>query len=225
MPLNAAPTDVASLLAGVSLFAGLSAEDLEVIAASASRKRYRRHTVVMEKGDESSSLYVLLSGKVKVYICDREGKELVLNVLEPGAHLGELALLGGIGRTASVMTQEDSEFLVISKQDFVNCLAKNPQLNLDLIRHLVEQIQTLTERVGTLVLCDVYGRLSSTLKDLAREEDGRLITGRLTQQDLARMVGSSREMVSRIFTELKKGGYIEIENKRIILNKTLPARW
>jgi len=214
-----------ALLEGVPLFSGLSSEELQLVEAVATRKAYRKNTVVMERGDESTSLYVLLSGKVKVFVSDEDGKELVLNLLEPGAHLGELSLLGAASRTASVMTCEDSRFLIISKQDFVSCLTNNPQVNLNLIRHLVERIQVLTERVGTLVLRDVYGRLTATLHELAREEQGRLITGRVTQQELGEMVGASREMVSRILKELKQGGYIEIDHKRIEIKKKLPARW
>lgn len=214
-----------ALLEGVPLFSGLSSEELQLIEAVATRKTYRKNTVVMERGDESTSLYVLLSGKAKVFVSDEDGKELVLNLLEPGAHLGELSLLGAACRTASVMTCEDSRFLIISKQDFVSCLTNNPQVNLNLIRHLVERIQVLTERVGTLVLRDVYGRLTATLQELAREEQGRLITGRVTQQELGEMVGASREMVSRVLKELKQGGYITIEHKRIEIKKNLPARW
>ena len=115
--------------------------------------------------------------------------------------------------------------LVIAKQDFNRYLTEHPSIGLNVIRYLVDQIRTLNERVGTLALRDVYGRVVVTLQEQAGEEDGRLITGRLTQQDLAGMVGSSREMISRIFKDLKLGGYIDVENKRIIIRKPLPARW
>jgi len=123
------------------------------------------------------------------------------------------------------MTLEDSQFLVIFKQDFLHCMSNNPQIALQIITHLVEQVTKLTDRLSTFALKDVYGRLASTLKDLAKEEDGMWMTGRLTQQELAQMIGSSREMVSRIFKELQAGDYIRIQDKRIILNKKLPARW
>lgn len=214
------------MLSTVSLFSGLAEDELRKLESHANQKTYRKNTIIIEKGDESSSLYVLLSGKVRVYIADDEGKEVVLNVLdEPGSHFGELALVGDTERTASVMTMEDSKLLVISKQDFTQFLAENPQVALTLITHLVEQVKTLTDRVSTLALNDVYGRVAATLRTQAKEIDGKLITGRLTQQELAQMVGSSREMISRIFKDLKMGGYIAIEDKRIILLKKLPARW
>ena len=210
----------------IPLFAGLSNAELRTLESHAVQKTYRKNTVVIEKGDESTSLYVLVSGKVRVYVADDEGKEVVLNLLdEPGAYFGELALVGDTERTASVMTMEDSKLLVISKQDFLACLGNNPQIALALIHHLVEQVKSLTDRVGTLALNDVYGRVAATLREQAREEDGRMVTARLTQQEIAQMVGASREMISRIFKDLRLGGYIEIEDKRIVLLKKLPPRW
>jgi CRP/FNR family cyclic AMP-dependent transcriptional regulator len=214
------------MLRQIPLFSGLSDEELRTLESHAVLKTYRKNTVVIEKGDDSTSLYVLVSGKVRIYVADDEGKELVLSIFdEPGACFGELALVGDTERTASVMTMEDCKVLVISKHDFLACLGSNPQIALALIRHLVGQVKSLTERVGTLALNDVYGRVAATLRDQAREEGGRLITPRLTQQEIAQMVGASREMISRIFKDLKLGGYISIEDKRVVLLKKLPHRW
>jgi CRP/FNR family cyclic AMP-dependent transcriptional regulator len=214
------------MLSKVSLFSALPPEQLRALESHASTKSYRKNTIIIEKGDESSALYVLVSGKVRVYVADEEGKEVVLNVCdEPGSHFGELALLRDTPRTASVMTIEDSKFLVIAKQDFLSCLAAYPQIALDIIGYLVDQVGSLTERVSALALNDVYGRLAATLRDLAREEGGKLITQPVTQQELAQMIGASREMVSRIFKELKAGDYIRVADRRIVLNKKLPARW
>ncbi len=214
-----------SILSGIPLFAGLSAEMLQSIESHAIIRNYRRNTVVIEQGGEATYLYVLVSGRVRVYLAEQNGKELVLNTLGPGAHFGELALLGDNERSASVMTQEDSKFLVISKKSFTDFLHDHPEITIDVIHHLVQQIRDLTERVGVLGLRDVYGRVAATLQAQAHEEDGRLITASLTQQELAQMVGASREMVSRILKDLKLGGYIDIESKRIIINKKLPLRW
>lgn len=214
------------MLNKVSLFSTLSADELQTLENHAILKRYRKNTIIIEKGDESSALYVLVEGKVRVYVADEEGKEVLLNVCdEPGSYFGELALLRNTKRTASVMTLDDCRFLVISKQDFLKCLADHPQIALDIIGHLVDQVSSLTDRVSALALNDVYGRLAATLKDLAKQEDGKWITQPVTQQELAQMIGASREMVSRIFKELKSGDYIRIDDKRIVLNKKLPARW
>lgn len=213
------------MLSNVPLFSGLSEEELQTIESHAVPRNYRKNTVIIEKGDESASLYVIVSGKVKVYVADDQGKEIVLNIQGPGAHLGELALLGDSRRTASVMTLEDAKFLVITKQAFLACLSKHPGIALNLIRALVGRVRALTNNVSSLALQDVYGRVASTLMQHATEQDGTLITNKLTQQDIANLVGSSREMVSRIFKDLKAGGYISVEGRRITITRKLPAHW
>lgn len=214
------------MLEKVALFSGLGQDALGALERHGVTKRYRRNTVIVEKGDESNNLYVLLSGKVRVYLADDAGKEIVLETAdEPGAHFGELALLLDRPRTASVATLEDSRFMVISRSSFFDCLEANPQIAVGIMRYLADKVEQLTERVGSLALDDVYGRLAKALAELAREEDGRLITPRVTQQELAQMIGATREMVSRIFKELKAGDYIALEDKRVVINKKLPARW
>jgi CRP/FNR family cyclic AMP-dependent transcriptional regulator len=214
------------MLDKVALFSGLSQDALEALERHSVVKRYRRSTVIVEKGDESNNLYVLLSGKIRVYLADDSGKEIVLETAEePGAHFGELALLLDRPRTASVETLEDSRFIVISRSSFLESLEANPQIAIGIMRYLADKVEHLTERVGSLALDDVYGRLAKALGELAREEDGRLITPRVTQQELAQMIGATREMVSRIFKELKAGEYIALEDKRVVINRKLPARW
>ncbi len=213
------------MLGNIPLFSGLSDEDLRTIERHAVPKSYRKSTVLIEKGDETTSLYVIVSGKVKVFVADDTGKEIVLNTQEAGEHFGELALLGDTRRTASVMTVDDSKFLVITKKAFLQCLSTHPNIALNLIRALVERVRALTDNVSNLALRDVYGRLTTALMENAKEEAGKLITDRLTQQEIASLVGSSREMVSRIFKDLKAGGYISVEGKRITIHKKLPAHW
>jgi len=198
------------MLGNIPLFSGLSDEDLRTIEQHAVPKSYRRNTVLIEKGDETTSLYVIVSGRVKVFVADETGKEIVLNTQEEGEHFGELALLGDTRRTASVMTVDDSKFLVITKKAFLQCLSTHPNIALNLIRALVERVRALTDNVSNLALRDVYGRLTAALMENAKEEDGKLMTDRLTQQEIASLVGSSREMVSRIFKDLKAGGYITV---------------
>lgn len=214
-----------AMLENVPLFDGLSDEDLKILETHARRKTYRKNTIVVEKGDDTTSLFILLSGEVKVFITEESGKEVVLGTQGTGDYFGELSVLSGTERTASVMTQDDCKFLVFTKSSFLECLRDHPQIALNLIQKLINDVKKLTDRVTSLALQDVYGRVANVLREVAREEDGKLITARLTQQEIAQMVGSSREMISRIFKDLKLGGYIAIENKQIILKKKLPARW
>ncbi len=207
------------------LFSDLSESDLRAIEQHAVARTYRRNTVVIDKGDETTSLYLILSGKVKVYLADEQGKEIVLNTQGPGEHFGELVTLGTPERTASVMTIEDSKFLVISQHAFRECLTRHPDMAFSIISTLVKRVKALTDNVGNLALLDVYGRVATTLADHATEQNGELVTEKLSQQDIANMVGASREMVSRILKELRTGGYIAVDGGQIQIRKKLPARW
>lgn len=217
--------DTLDLLSQVPLLAELDADALAALVAQASVRSYRASTVIMEKGDEASALYVVLSGRVRVFSADDKGKEYVLNELGPGDYLGELALIDDCTRTASVLTLVPSRFLVIPKASFQAFLTSHPSVAVHLLKALAGRVRKLTEEVERLALCDVYGRLANTLSSRAIEEDGRLITDALTQRDLAALVGASREMISRIFKDLKSGGYISLEGKRVVIHRNLPERW
>jgi len=213
------------MLDQVPLFAGLDTEGLATIEQHAVRKRYRKNTVIIERGDEANTLFVLVEGAVKTYVADDSGREMVLNELGPGAQLGELALLADIPRTASVITTEESAFLVLTKRSFMQCLADHPNIAFNLIRLLVQRTRELTDTVGDLALSDVYGRVSRLLTEAASNEDGRLVTRPFTHQQIADRVGSSREMVSKILKDLRVGGYLEADGKRFVLHNKLPAKW
>lgn len=213
------------MLEQVPLFASLPADDIASIESHSAVRAYRKNTIVVQRGDESASLYVMIEGRARVFIADDHGKEVTLNTIEPGEYFGELALLGETARTASVVTTEDCRCMVISRSEFLQCLAGQPRIALQLIRGLVQRVTSLTEQVSKLALRDVYGRVRDTLIEQAHEEDGVLVTPRLTHNEIAQMVGSSREMVSRILKDLRDGGYITVNDKRIVLHKKLPERW
>ncbi|HXH02636.1 MAG TPA: Crp/Fnr family transcriptional regulator [Candidatus Competibacteraceae bacterium] len=215
-----------SPLANVPLFAGLSPDELALLASLGLVKTYPKNAVLINEGEHSDTLYVVLSGQVKVYAGDEDGKEVVLSFLGPGSHFGELAILDNAPRSASVMTMESSRLMLIARQEFLRCLNQHPELAIKLLQNLAQRIRHLTAKVKNLALHDVYGRVARTLTQLASEagQNGQ-IRQRLTQQNIADMVGASREMVSRILKELCVGGYIEIHDKHITLLKRLPSRW
>jgi CRP/FNR family cyclic AMP-dependent transcriptional regulator len=213
------------ILLNIPLFAELGIDRIGDLIDQAALRTYRANTVVMEKGDEASALYVLLSGRVKVFSADDNGKEIVLNELGPGDYLGELALIEDSTRSASVMTVTPSRFLVIPKASFQAYLMSRPGVALHLIGALAARVRKLTEEVERLALRDVYSRLADTLQARAVEENGRLMTDALTQRDLAALVGASREMISRVLKDLKAGGYIALEGKRVVIHRKLPERW
>lgn len=214
-----------AVLNNIPIFSGLSPKELETITLHSVVRIYRKNTVILNKGGESSSLYVILSGRIKVYISDEEGKEIVLNIQGPGAHFGELALIAGQPRSASVMTLDDSKIMILTKSAFLSCLSAHPNIALNLIHSLVNRVCELTDNVSDLALLDIYGRVVKTLLRNAREHDGQLTVENLTQHDIAGIVGASRTMVNRIFKDLKVGGYIALEGRRIIIHKKLPAHW
>jgi CRP/FNR family cyclic AMP-dependent transcriptional regulator len=212
-------------LAATTLFCGLGAEHLEKLVEFAPVRRYKARTVVIEKGDAANALYVILDGRVRIFAQGDEDKEITLNELGAGEYFGELALITDKPRCASAMTTADSRLLAVSKTEFTEFLATMPDAAPRMINHLADKVQELTQDVERLALQDVYGRLVGVLNERADLVDGCLITGPITQQELANLVGASREMISRIFKELKSGGYISLEGKRIVLRRNLPARW
>jgi len=198
---------------------------LKALADQGTTKAYPKNTVIVQEGDRSDSLYVILSGRVKIYLADEEGKELLLNTQGPGQYFGEIILDEGV-RSASVMTLEPCKFSVITRDQFKAFLAENPEGALLLIRSLIHRIRELTKTVGNLGLLDVYGRVAKLLLELATEQDGKLVIAEpLTQQDMASRVGCSREMISRILKDLRTGGYIRMENDRIVIAKKPPRAW
>ncbi len=161
-----------------------------------------------------------------MFVSDASNKEVILNTQGQGEYFGELSLIDDTPRSASVMTTEDSTLVLITRPLFERHLAENPEFSIKLILSLVRRIRSLTVNVKNLALLDVYGRVARTLLDLAVQQDDRLITEeRLTHQDIADRVGSSREMVSRILKDLVEGGYIETEDKMFIIISKLPAHY
>ena len=196
----------------------------QALAAIGRSVRYPKGAIVITEGDPSDSLYVVVSGRVKVYLSDEGGHEVVVAVYGPGDHVGEFALDRGV-RSASVVTLEPSVLSCVTHASFKAFLADHPQAAYELVLGLIARARSTTEGIRSLALMDVYGRVARLLLDLAAEEDGRLVVREaMTQQQIAERVGCSREMVSRIFTDLQKGGYIRIVDRRICIERRLPKR-
>ena len=211
-------------LKNIPLFAGLPESDLQAIAKKAVIKSYDKNAIIVTEGEFTKSLYVIISGKVKVYLNDENGKELVLDSKGPGEYFGEMVLDDG-PRSASVVTTETSAFAVLSTTVFKGLLVRHPEIALIVIRNLIRMARGLDENVRSLAMLDVYGRVSRMLLDLAVEQGEKLvIPDKLTQQEMANRVGTSREVINRILRDLTAGGYIRVEEKTIIINKPLPPR-
>ena len=214
------------MLHKVYMFSELAPADTEKLTAHCQTRTYPANAILITEGDQTDSLYVIVEGEVKVFANDNNGKEVILNILGPGEYFGEIALVDDQPRSASVMTIAPTKVMIISKGNFKRCLEENPDMSFNLIRALTKQVRALTDSVKNLALMDVYGRVAHTLLDLADEIDGKqVIEQKLTHQDIANMVGASREMVSRILKDLSTGGYITVDKKHITINEKLPAAW
>lgn len=188
-------------------------------------RSYPKNTVFITEGDSSDSIFVILTGRVKVFISDTEGHEMILDTQGPGEYVGEMAL-DGKPRSASVMTLEPSTFSVVGREPVREAIRQNPDFALDMISRIIDRARIATSSVKDLALLDVYGRVARLLLNMAVDRDGKLmIPEKLTQQEIAERVGASRDMVSRIFRDLTTGGYISVENRIITINKKPPARW
>jgi CRP/FNR family cyclic AMP-dependent transcriptional regulator len=215
------------ILDKVEIFDGLTQPELEALSASSVVRSYPKNTVIINENDHADSLYIIESGRVKVYCSDKNGKEFIMNTLTTEDYFGELALLDDDKRSASVRTMEKSGFCIIYKEDFNKVLEQQPNIAKTLIRNLTRRVRKLTKDVKALALQDVYGRVTNVLSTLSepREDGTSIIPEKLTQQDIADRVGASREMVARILKDLTIGEYISFEGRNIILNSKLPDNY
>lgn len=199
---------------------------LEQLESKSTVRKYKNHSHVISMGDESHAAYLLLSGEAYAYTDDEDGNEFVVNTFKPGDFFGELGLLDNLPRAAHVITTSEATCLAIPKKEFQRCISEDINAANATIQVLVARIRHMTEDVSSLALMDVYGRVSRALTNAVNETDGDVsITSKLTHQDLANRVGSSREMVGKILKDLINGGYISNDKKRIRILRPLPQRW
>jgi CRP/FNR family cyclic AMP-dependent transcriptional regulator len=203
----------------------LSAAETETLMSLATVRSYPKHAVIINEGDKADSVFFVLSGRVKVYLSNEQGREVVIGSLGPGDYFGEMSLEPG-SRSASVMTLESARFAIVPIADFRTFLTGHPDFMLALIGKLIRRTRTLARNVKALALLDVYGRLAQLLQEMARQEgDVWVIDEALTQQEIAARIGSSREMISRIFKDLVAGGYLTINRHHIEIRRRLPTAW
>jgi len=211
-------------LKSIPFFTQLAEGELDMLRSLAAEKHYPKNAVVLTEGEMGDSLYMIQSGKVKVFIGDQDGREMILKILGPGDFFGEMSMIDKQPRSASVTTIESSVFLVLSHAAFEKCVEKIPRIANMVMRVLATRVREADRKIGTLAMMDVYGRVASTLLELAVNDNGKMVVSeKLSQQDLANMVGASREMVNRILKDLAERGFISVESKSItIINKELP---
>jgi CRP/FNR family cyclic AMP-dependent transcriptional regulator len=218
-------TSKLSTLQTETFFGRLDEAALRELVPGGVVRTFAKNVVVINEGEATDSLYVVLSGRVKVFVNGEEGKEVVVDTVGPGHYFGEMVLDGG-PRSASIMTLEPSRFFVITLADVERLLESNPAFARNLIRLLIAKVRSLTAKITDLVLRDNYGRFVRYVEDHAVEQDGQLvIPEKLTQHDIAARIGGSREMVSRILKDLVAGGYLSVKGRILVIEKKLPAKW
>jgi CRP/FNR family cyclic AMP-dependent transcriptional regulator len=206
-------------------YAPLAPDTVRAIAASGVVRQFPKNAIIINEGEHGDSLFIVLSGKVKVYASNEAGKEVVIDFHGPGEYVGEMSL-DGSPRSASVMTVEPTTCAVVSRAHLREFVLAYPEFALHLIEVLIRRVRAATENVKSLALTDVYGRLVRLLLSLAVDRDGRLVVPeKLTQQDIAERVGASRDMISRLMKDLVGGGYLRIEERTITILRKPPPGW
>jgi CRP/FNR family cyclic AMP-dependent transcriptional regulator len=208
----------------VSLFANLPDEDLRALMAVARKRTFRAGEVIFHREDVGQVLYVLKEGKVNICLMSPEGQAISLVVLGKGDFFGELAILDGLPRSTDAIALERVECYTIQRSDIRNAIMKSPKLAIQVLEILCWRLRKTDDKVEDLVVLDVYGRVAKKLLDLAQEhgvntEDGTRIDLRLTQQDLASMVGASRESVNKVLGYFTDKGYISSDKHKITLHR------
>ena len=188
-------------------------------------RRYRKNAIVINDKDSIHSLYFILNGRVKLYKSNQGGKDFILDIRGPDDYFGDLEFVDGGPCIASVVTLTQSSMYVVQNACLERFLSDHPQISHRFYRSVVQRSRPLIERIHSLALDTVYGRVTRALLDSATEQEGMFVIERLTQQQLADWVGACRRMVKLVLETLKTGGYITMENKRITILKEFPHAW
>ncbi len=210
------------ILRNIPLFSELSDRELEKIAQVASKQRYHKDNLILIEEEVGSTMFVILEGRVKISRISDDGREVILSILSEGDFFGEMSLLDGQTRSANVTAIEDSELLVIRREEFLQMLRDFPQIAINLLKELAQRIRKSDEHIKSLSLQDATGRVASTLLRIA-EDSGVFRRGQVEiselplQQDLANMAGTSRETISRVIKALCIQGYLKKESGKIII--------
>lgn len=212
------------LIRRVPLFSKLTPLQAVAVADAVVKRRLKRGEVIVEQGKKSDALFILLNGRARVVTSDHRGREVILATLHPGDHIGEMSLIDNEPHSATVRADEQTDVLVLGRVEFARCLPENSSMAYAVMRGLVQRLRHADRKIESLALMDVYGRVARALLEFANQNaEGELvIRDRLSRQDVAKMVGASREMVSRVMKDLEERGFIRtLENGSIIIQERL----
>lgn len=211
------------LIRRVPLFSLLTNDQAQGIADAVVKRRFRRGEIIVEHMRKSNSLFILLTGRARVLTSDSRGREVILAVLQPGDYVGEMSLIDNEPHSATVRAEIQTDMLVLARPEFTRCLPENSSLSYAILRGLVRRLRNADRQIESLALLDVYGRVARTLLDMAEDQgELKIIRNKVSRQDLAKVVGASREMVSRVMKDLEERGMVETqENGSVIIKQRL----
>ena len=192
------------------LFHGLSDESLASIARVSMMRRFPRGQSVVCAGDRPDYVYLVLTGSLKVVVSDEDGREVILSILGQGELFGEMGMFDERPRSASVIAVVPADLVLISKQDFRRIMQESFDVSWRIMCNLAERLRNADRKIESLALMDVYGRVARLLIEMAEDVGGQsVVVRRISKQDIAKMIGASREMVSRVMKDLEERGHIQ----------------
>ncbi|QTD44295.1 Crp/Fnr family transcriptional regulator [Ottowia testudinis] len=212
------------LIRRVPLFSMLTESQATSVADAVVKRRFKRGEVIVEQGKKSNALFILLNGRARVLTADSRGREVILATLQPGDHIGEMSLIDNEPHSATVRAEIQTDVLMLGRVEFARCLPENTSMAYAVMRGLVQRLRHADRKIESLALMDVYGRVARALLEFASEtpEGDLLIREKISRQDIAKMVGASREMVSRVMKDLEERGFIDTqENGSIVVKERL----
>ena len=209
------------LLRRVPLFSLLTVAQAELISGAVIKRRFKRGELIVEQGKKTNALFILLNGRARVVTADSRGREVILATLQPGDHIGEMSLIDNEPHSATVRAEVQTDVLMLGRIEFARCLPENTSMAYAVMRGLVQRLRHADRKIESLALMDVYGRVARALLEFAVEtEPGEmLIREKISRQDIAKMVGASREMVSRVMKDLEERGFIQTQDNGSIVVK------
>ncbi|MES2581070.1 MAG: Crp/Fnr family transcriptional regulator [Pseudomonadota bacterium] len=215
------------LIRRVSLFSTLTPEQAEALAATVSKRRFKRGEILVEQGKKTDALYIVLTGRTRVLMTDSKGREVILATLASGDYVGEMSLIDNAPHSATVVADQQVDVLVLGRDSFLRCLGENIEMAHAVMRVLVQRLRKASENISSLALVGVYGRVAKVLLESAVPDANGdlLIRDKVSRQDIAKMVGASREMVSRVMKDFEEQGFIQLLDSgavRVIERRTHP---
>jgi CRP/FNR family transcriptional regulator, cyclic AMP receptor protein len=199
------------LIRRVPLFSMLTASQAEAVAYAVVKSRFKRGEAIVEQGKKSNALSIILTGRARVFTSDARGREVILAVMQPGDYIGEMSLIDNEPHSATVRAEVQTDVLVLGRLEFARCLPENSSMAYAVMKGLVQRLRHADRKIESLALMDVYGRVARALLEFSSPDaqGNAVIREKVSRQDLAKMVGASREMVSRVMKDLEERGFIE----------------